>query len=249
MKKFVSEFENEKKIDVEGGHEQDTDTDGDENENENVNYSYLTYKSGIHQQIKKTLKELIINRYLLRVEGHTIIERDVQLDETITNLTTNNSSSSRKRKLAPGALNKINKRVTSSTNSTSRSKVSQKLNQSVKDSDDEEDYDNYQPVEIQLQMERKPINTTKEGYIKDGFVVGEEEEENQMGLGSSGRKRLKKGISSIQNLKKDETVSGNKREALVVNKDDEKKKVDPKAFKMVTASTKLGTSKKKPPVA
>ena len=34
-----------------------------------------------------------------------------------------------------------------------------------------------------------------------------------------------------------------------VNKDDEKKKVDPKAFKMVTASTKLGTSKKKPPVA
>jgi len=34
-----------------------------------------------------------------------------------------------------------------------------------------------------------------------------------------------------------------------VNKDDEKKKVDPKAFKMVTASTKLGTTKKKPPVA
>ena len=33
-----------------------------------------------------------------------------------------------------------------------------------------------------------------------------------------------------------------------VNKDDEKK-VDPKAFKMVTASTKLGTTKKKPSVA
>jgi len=34
-----------------------------------------------------------------------------------------------------------------------------------------------------------------------------------------------------------------------VNKGDEEKKVDPKAFKMVTASTKLGTTKKKPSVA
>ena len=34
-----------------------------------------------------------------------------------------------------------------------------------------------------------------------------------------------------------------------VNKDDEKKKVDPNSFKMVTASTKLGTTKKKPAVA